>query len=192
MFIDWLNYYIIQFFYIVKATANLRPSLRILWRLFLFVYVILLQSFSDIFIAFRVYCKILKKRIVSSSSSFFSFINVQHSDPYKDISNAVSVMWNVINLFFGIRSFFDSFYFCMNQTYFKQPIIIHLSKILYAEFYENLNFLLVPTIARHSSVSWASWVSALCPYYIFTYFCNNKRVWHRDNHATIIHTQTKR
>jgi len=31
----------------------------------------------------------------------------------------------------------------MNQTYFKQTIIIHLSKIFYADFCEILNFLLV-------------------------------------------------
>jgi hypothetical protein len=102
------------------------------------------------------------------------------------------VMWSFITLFFGIRSFFDSLYILKNQTYFKQPIIIHLSKILYAEFYESLNFLLVPTRTWHSSVSWASWVSSLGHYYIFTYFCNNKRVWHRESHATTLHPQTKR
>jgi hypothetical protein len=154
---------------IVKADTSLRPSLRILRLLFWFVYVVLLQSFSDIFIRFRVHSKLLKKRIVASS----------FSGPYKDISSAVNVMWNFINLFFNIRSFFDSFYFCMNQVYFKEPIIVHLSKILYGDFHETLNFLLVPTTARHCSVSWAGWVSSL-GLYIFTYFCNKKSMTLRE------------
>jgi hypothetical protein len=130
---------------------------------------------------------------VPSLLSFCSFINVQHSDPYKDIISAVNVTWNFINLFFGIPSFFDSFYFCINQTYFKQLIFIHLPKILCVYFYENLNFLLAPTTARHSSVSWASWVSSLGPYNIFIFFfCNNKSVWHWDSHATTMHPKTKK
>ena len=115
-----------------------------------------------------------RKEFQPSSFSFCSFINVQHSYPYKDIISAVSVMWNFTNLFFGIRSFFDSFCCCVNQTYFKQTTVIRLSKVLYAEFYETLNFLLVLTTVRPSFVSWASWVSSLGPYYIFTYFCVKK------------------